>query len=197
VRVLSRIINEFESPHCWPPPPLLLLLLLLLLCRLMGRLPIGYMGIAVSACLQVCFPQSEKQPSYPLAIFTNTVCMPQKKGLKGLREEQACSWSSMHGRPTGFFITASLLSSQLLSWGLWLEEQGQGGSHWHAGKPFKYHPRNHWKNQKFPFECSLERAPRIIRHFRFWPKNHLNSEVIKDLRYTVYEETTDVFVVLP
>jgi len=46
--------------------------------------------------------------SYPLAIFTHSVRMPQKKGLKGLWEEEACSWSSMHGRPTGFFTAAPL-----------------------------------------------------------------------------------------
>ena len=49
--------------------------------------------------------------SYPLAIFTNSVCMPQRKGLW---EEEACSWSSMHGRFTGLFITASPLAGLLL-----------------------------------------------------------------------------------
>ena len=59
----------------------------------------------------------------------------------------------MHGRPTGLapclclllplpapelpllpqLLMVSLLSSQLLSCGQGLEEQGQGGSHWHAG----------------------------------------------------------------
>ena len=33
--------------------------------------------------------------SYSLAILTSSV-MPQRKGLKGLWEEEACLWSSMH-----------------------------------------------------------------------------------------------------
>lgn len=65
-------------------PGRLLLLLLLLLCRLMGRLPIGCMGRTTAECLHRCFPQSKKQPSYPLVIFTNSVWMPQGKGLEGL-----------------------------------------------------------------------------------------------------------------
>ena len=85
---------NLRAPHCWllllplllllllPP---LLLLLLLLLCRLMGRLPIGCMGrmTAVSACTYASLNQ-RSNPLLPLAIFTNSVWMPQRKGLKGL-----------------------------------------------------------------------------------------------------------------
>ena len=140
----NMFVNS-KAPHCWLL--LLPLMLLLLMCRLLGRLTIGCMENDSCECLHVCFPQSEKQPSLTLAIFTHSVRMPQKKkGLRGLSEEEACSRSSMHGRPTGLFtvrapclclclcqllelplplqlLMASLLSSQPLSREMGLQEQ--------------------------------------------------------------------------
>jgi len=101
----NMFVNS-KAPHCWLL--LLPLMLLLLMCRLLGRLTIGCMENDSCECLHVCFPQSEKQPSLTLAIFTHSVRMPQKKSLKGLSEEEACSRSSMHGCPTGLFIAVPL-----------------------------------------------------------------------------------------
>jgi hypothetical protein len=90
-------------------------------------------------CLHVCFPQWGATLSYPLAIFSNSVWLPQRKGLKGLWEEEA-SWSSMHGRHTGLFITAlplqascflyqllSCLSLSSFSWSLSSPSAGDQG----------------------------------------------------------------------
>jgi len=95
--------------------------------------------------------------SYPLAIFTHSVRMPQKKGPKGLWEEEACFWSSMHGRPAGLFTAAPLvfayasasslscLSLCSFTWPLcWAALQqgngasrtGPGVSNRHTGRPF-------------------------------------------------------------
>ena len=85
------------------------------------------------------------------------------------KENEAC-WSCMHGRPTGLFITASplafafcfllqplelplplqlltvpLLSSQPFSWGLRLQNQGQGVHTGALGAHFEIHPQNHNK----------------------------------------------------
>jgi hypothetical protein len=103
MRVLSGIVCEFERPHCWP---------LLLLCRLMGRLPIGCIGRLSAWLLAFLLPSiREASLSYPLASNTHSGWVSQRKGLKGLWEEEACSRSCMHGHPT-----ASPLASFASSW---------------------------------------------------------------------------------
>jgi len=76
--------------------------------------------------------------SYPLAIFTNSMWMPQRKGLKGMWEEAFFRAAYMDAprassqlrplplpMPLQLFMVP-LLSSQPLSWGQGLQEQGSG-----------------------------------------------------------------------
>ena len=128
-QALSGINLWIRAPHCW---------LLLLLCRLMGRLPICCMGGTTAECLHLCFPQSEKQPSLTHLPSSLTLCVcPKERAWRDC--EEACSWSSMHGRPTPLhncapclclclcqlpelplplqLLMVSLLSGQPLSWG--------------------------------------------------------------------------------
>ena len=139
---------NLRAPHCW-----LLLLLLLLLCRLMGRLPIGCMGrlTTVSAC--TC--ASLNQRSNPLAIFTNSVWMPQRKGLKRACERRrfvlgaACmdaQRASSQPRPLPLpmplplqLLLVPLLSGQPLT-GDRAPRTGQGSQPGHAGSSISKAP---------------------------------------------------------
>jgi hypothetical protein len=83
----------------------------------MGRLPIGCMGWTTAECLHVCFPQSEKQPSLTHLPSSLTLCgCPRGRAWRGCeRRGLALGASSMHGHPTGLFITASPLALLLAS----------------------------------------------------------------------------------
>ena len=72
-RPCQELICDFERPP-----------LLAAAVQADGQMPIGCMGRTTAECLHRCFPQSKKQPSYPLVIFTNSVWMPQGNRLKGL-----------------------------------------------------------------------------------------------------------------
>ena len=75
----------------------------------------------------------------------------------------------------------SLLSSQPLSWGLGLEEEGHGAHTGTHGGPFFNSLKNHL-NYLFLTEASPDRASRIIEKVLFGP-NNLISELIVDKWY--------------
>jgi hypothetical protein len=58
--------------------------MLLLLCRLLGRLTIGCRGGTEGEWYTCASLNQRSNLSYPLAIFTHSVKMPQKKSLEGL-----------------------------------------------------------------------------------------------------------------
>ena len=107
-RSCQELIWEFESPALLSAAAcvVLLLLLLLLMGRLLGRLLIGCMGRTTAFWMLPWI--KEATLSYPLAIFADSVWMLERKGLKGLWEEEACSCSCMQRRPTGLFTAAPL-----------------------------------------------------------------------------------------
>jgi len=60
--------------------------------------------------LSACTGASLNQSSNPLTHLSSSLTLCGcPKGLEGLWEEEACSWSSMHGRPTGLSSRAPCL----------------------------------------------------------------------------------------
>ena len=179
--------------------------MLLLLCRLLGRLPIGCTR-RITVLARVLPSIREATLSYPLAIFTNSVWMPQRKGLRGLSEEEACSCAACMGAPQASsqprplplplassvsslrplplqLFAVPLLSSQPFSW--------TGGSRTEFTLArleliFKITLKT-----TYIFNISLEiqfgEGPENIKRFCYWPKNDLISEVIVNPRYIVYD----------
>jgi len=78
--------------------------------------------------------------------------------------------------PTGLFplqlLTVPMLSSHqpAFSWGLRLQEPGQGVHTGALEAHFDVHPQNHYKLLIIHFEFSSERPPRINKNFRFLAK---------------------------
>jgi len=83
-------------------------------------------------------------------------------------------------------LAVPLLSSQPFSWGLRLQEQGQGVHTGALGAHFENHPQNHYELLIHHFKFSSERAPRTTKIFRFLPNNYLISKVIVNIRYSVF-----------
>jgi hypothetical protein len=63
-----------------------------------------------------------------------------------------------------------MLSSQPFSWGLRLQEPGQGVHTGALEAHFDVHPQNHYKLLIIYFEFSSERPSRINKNFRFLAK---------------------------
>jgi len=69
------------------------------------------------------------------------------------------------------------LPLQPFSWGLRLQELGQGGHTGALGAHFNFHPQNHYKWFNYHFEFSSQRPPRINEKFRFLAKRLINFRI--------------------
>jgi len=71
---VENLFVYLRAIHCWLLL-LLPLLLLLLLCRLLGKLTDHWLHGENDSCecLQVCFPQLEKQPSFTFLPYSITL----------------------------------------------------------------------------------------------------------------------------
>jgi hypothetical protein len=125
--------------------------------------------IALLACASLNQRSNPLLPTCYLHSLCEDVRMPQKKGLKGLWEEEACPWRCMHGRlftaaPLAFaYASASflrVLSLCSFSWTLcWEASPSAGGRglenrarsyHWHTGRPFSKVPSKPLKINHIP-----------------------------------------------